>query len=796
MTSVSRATEAFTPTGAPRRRARRLVAGRGEFTGNLNHPALLHACFVRSPYAHARIAAIDVSSAVRLSGCVAVLTGRDIAKVCRPFQGVHASYPALEAPLQHALAIDIARWQGEPVAIVVAESRAGAEDAAELVEIDWQEMTPIADPRAAIAPDATPIHDELESNLALELTVENGDPESAFAEAAEIVEDEFVFSRHTGVPLEPRCIVADFDPSDERLTVHQSHQTPFQMQDIYARLLGVPEHRVRVVCPDVGGGFGIKQQLYGDELAVCAATMILARPVKYVADRLESFLSDIHAREHRVSARMAVDSEGRITAMSVEDLFGIGPYSQYPRSSVGEGNLVLRLTGAPYRYANHAGRMRMVYQNKPMVGHYRAVGHPIACAVAEALADRAASAIGLDPIEFRRRNIVREQDGPRTAATGMAFPSIAIDTCLERVTEIVDFDSIRRSHAELRLTGIHRGIGLALFIDLSVPGSEFYGRGDVRVSSQDGCVLRLEPSGVVRCLSSVTDQGQGTADGVGQLVAETLGVALEDVEVVCGDSEASPYGGGAWASRGIAIAGEAAQRAASVLKRNILKAAGLLLQSPCDMLDISEGWVVMANDGRRRMALSELAKICYFQQFTLPDGFQPQLIAARQYVPSKPVEFGSGVQVSEVDVDIETGMVRLLRHVVVAESGRIINPLIADDQIRGGVVQGIGSALYEECRYDDEGQLQNGTLADYLLPMAAEMPDIEVHHVQARTTTDRPRPKGIGESGTGGAQGAILNAVNDAIGPYGGRVTRFPITPQVVLAALNGTGSRYGGIVE
>lgn len=768
----------------PRRRARRHVVGRGRFTADLIEPALGQACFVRSPFAHAVIEAIDVAAASRSPGCIAVLTGADVARVCKPFQGLHRAFADLAAPFQNALAVEVARWQGEPVALVVAEDRAAAEDAAELIDIDWREKTPVVDADAALAPQAPVIHDDLASNLALELTLAAGDAETDFADAAVVVEDTFVFARQTGVPLEPRSIIAAFDPSERRLTVHQSHQTPFDLQHIYAQLLDLPEHRVRVVCPDVGGGFGIKQQLYGDEVAVCAAAMILGRPVKFVADRLESFVSDIHAREHRIAARMALDGDGRITAFDVDDLFGIGAYSQYPRSSIGEGSLVLRFVGAAYGFRSYRARLRVAYQNKPLIGHYRGVGQPIACAVTEALVDKAAHRLRLDPIEIRRRNLVRAGDQPESSPTGLSLPPTALDACLDMLADHFDIDALRRSHDRLRESGIHRGVGLALLVDLSVPGSEYYGRGAVDVTSQDGSIVRLEPSGVVRCVSSVTDQGQGTADGIAQIVSEALGVAIDDVDVVFGDTEACPYGGGAWASRGLAIAGEAAHLATLALKRNILNAAGSLLQCAPDALDIRDGWIVDVGSGRRRQSLRELARISYFQQFLLPDGQQPQLMAAHQYLPPSQAQFGCGVQLSEAEVDVETGMIKLLRHVAVVEGGKILNPLVADEQIRGGIVQGIGSALYEECRYDDTGQLQNGSLADYLVPMAAEMPDIEVHHVPALPTGTHLGVKGVGETGTVGAQAAVLNAVNDALRPFEARITRFPITPMVVLDAL------------
>lgn len=770
---------------APRARARRYVQGRGRYSDDFTLPRMVHATFLRSPYPHARIERIDTRAAAAMPGVVAIAAGREIAALCKPYTGVHALFAGYRAPEQYPLAVERTLWQGEPVAIVIAASRALAEDAVERIEVDWREMPAISDVDAALAHAAPQLHQDHRQNLAYDTTHESGDVERAFAEAAVVVSEDFRFGRHTGVCLETRTILADFDPPELQLTVRQSHQCPSQMQDIYARLLGLDEHKVRVVCPDVGGAFGIKQQLYGDELAVCAMAMRLGRPVKYVADRLESLMSDIHARDHAVSARMAFDRRGRLRAVAIDDRFGIGAYSQFPRSSVGEGSHVLRLTGGPYAFDAYRARLRVAFQNKAHLGHYRAVGHPIAVAVTERLMDMGAAALGVDPLELRRRNFIPDDAYPWKSPGGFTFDRMDLRAALDALERHWDFRALRAEQAALRGRGSHRGIGVAVFLEMTGTSPGYYGGGGARISAQDGCTLKLEPSGKLRCAVSVTDQGQGTDTGMAQVVAAAFGVPLDDVRVLSGDTEHGPYGGGAWASRGAYVGGEAAWRAARALRDNVLAIAAPLLQSGADALDIRDGSIVDAATGVARMPLADVAAIAYFRPDTIPGGVTPELVVTRHFSPrERPFLITNGIHASQVEVDVETGFVRLLRHAVVHDAGTLINPRIVDEQIRGGVVQGLGAALYEEILYGPDGQLQTGSLADYLVPMAAEMPEIDVVHLCSPAKDTAIGAKGVGEAGTAGASAAVLNAVNDAIAGLGGAVAQIPLTPQRVLAAL------------
>jgi carbon-monoxide dehydrogenase large subunit len=769
----------------PRPNARRLLDGRGRYVDDKVLPRMLHAAFVRSPYAHARITGFDAGEARTLPGVIAVYSGADIAKVVSPYQGVLTHLAGMRSPDQYPLAVDVARWQGEPVAMVVAISRAVAEDAAALIEVDFDPLEPVCDPVAALEPGAALIHPELGGNLCFERKIEAGEVDAAFDDPAHtVVSRSFTFGRHTGVTLEPRVALFDFDPSEGQLTMHYSGQAPHMMQAILAKHLNLPESQVRVVAEDVGGSFGIKIHTYGDEIATAAAAMLLKRPVKFVADRMESFMSDIHAREHLITARASVDAQGRLQAVEVDDLTGVGPFSVYPRSSAIEGNQIINLIGAPYDLPAYRARLRVAFQNKVPMSQYRAVGHPIAMAVMEGLMDDLATATGRDPYEIRAINLRGDDSYPAASPQGMRFADLSHQACLERLKEIMGYDALRAEQAALRETGVQRGIGLLSMVEITNPAPVFYGAGGAPISAQDGATARLDASGAVHVSNSITEQGQGTEAILAQITAEVMGIAPEAVKVSTGDTATTPYGGGTWASRGAGIGGEAMLRAAKALKRQVLEIAGAMLQTAPDTLDLKGGHVV-DRDGGRRMSLSDLARTVYYRGHELPDGTNPELIGAGHFkVSDYPFVFTNGAMGSYVEVDTETGIVTLLGHWVVEDVGTVINEKLVDEQIRGGVVQGIGGALYEECVYDAEGQLQNATMADYLVPMAGEMPDIHIAHVCTPTRTSELGAKGAGEAGTAGAPGAIMNAINDALRPTGAQVSQMPMTPERILRAL------------
>ncbi len=771
-----------------RTRAKRAVAGRGRYTDDITPPRCLHAAFVRSPYAHAKITRIDTAAAKAAPGVRLVMTGAELAEMCTgPWVGTLTVFDNMKAEPQYPMAVDRACWHGEPVVMIVADTRAQAEDAGELIEIDYEELPVVIDKEKALAPGTPAIHPNLGDNKAWEKEAVSGDVEKAFAEADHVLEETFYFGRHTAVSLESRVLLAEYDPGTERLTIHTSSQCPHMIETVFARTLGIPEHNVRLVAPDVGGSFGLKIHTFGDEVATTAASMKLGRPVKFVADRLESFGSDIHARENRVRAKIGVMNDGRLTAVDFDVLGGAGAYSQYPRTSVFEANQIMNITFGPYKHEHFRSKATVVYLNAVPTSQYRAVGHPIGISVGEFMMDWAAEVTGVDPFDIRRMNVMEDDGYPRNIGTGIPMKDLSHQACLEKLRTLMDYEALRREQAELRKQGIYRGIGIAGFIKGTAPGPEgYYGAGGARIASQDATTVKLEPNGGVHVCLGVTDQGQGVDTVMEQIAATALGVPVDHVRAISGDTDAVPYGGGTYASRATAIGGEATYQAALDLRREILDMASKLLQCAPDALDIVNGNVVDAGSEQERISLAEIGRIGHFQLGELPRGYQPVLSHTRRFrLEGLPYIFTNGIHGAYVEVDVDTGWIKHLKHWIVEDCGRIINPQLADEQVRGGCVQGLGGALYEHCVYDENGQLQSGTMADYITPMAGEMPDIEVAHVETPTSESELGAKGAGESGTGAAPGVVMNAVNDAIRPVTkGRVTEQPMTPEVVLKAL------------
>jgi carbon-monoxide dehydrogenase large subunit len=769
----------------PRPKARQLVAGRGRYLDDVRLAGMLSAAFLRSPHPHARLLSIDTRAAAGSPGVFAVFTARDLARVLKPWTAVMPTLAAHRSVAQSALVAERALWQGQPVALVIAESVALAEDAVALIEADWEPLPPVASAEQALADDAVVLHPELGSNVLFHHSLET--PRGG-APAAVDIRRRFRFPRHTGVSLEPRGLIADFDPEQQQLTVHASTQVPHQMRAVLASQLSLPEHQVRVIVPDVGGGFGVKLHCYEDEMAVAAAACLLGRPVKYVVDRLEAFATDIHARAHIVEARVEVAGDGTLLGFEVDDQVEAGAVSVYPRTSALEALHAVTGVAAPYRSMGLAARVRVAFQNKPAIGSYRGVGQPIACAVTEMLIDSAARALQCDPVELRRRNYRSlERDGPRTPGGLEPGGELSFDACTEQLLSLMNYQGLRAQQREARSTGRYLGIGWASFIEQSAPNSRVYGGAGVAIAAGDGCSLRLEANGGLTCITSAQFQGQGLETGLAQLISDGFEIPLESVRIVHGDTAVTPVGGGTWASRGLSISGEAALVAVRDLQRNLLKVAAELLEAPGTDLEFSQGAVrVMGTD--RSISLAEIGFVMHYQPHRLEAAGPVDAMVTAHVQPTRPYQIANGVQASLVEVDIDTGLVHLLGHWVVDDCGRVINPLLVDEQLRGGVVQGIGAALFEECRYDDQAQLLTGTLADYLVPMASEMPDIVIGHVETPVQGSLLGAKGVGEASIVGAAAAVANAVNDALSPFGVEVFELPITPERVLRALGAVG--------
>src|SRR5213594_2937610 len=771
--------------GAPLKRPDdpRLLTGRGRYVDDITLPRMVHVAFVRSPHAHAAITRIDVSAAAESPGVVGVLTGVEAARLCKPYRGILQHYRGMKTGAMTPLAVERVRCVGEPVVAVAAETAAAAHDAAARVSIDYTPLPAVLDPDAATAPGAPVIHPELGDNVIYETSLRGGEPDAAFATAARVWRRRFTTGRHTGVPMEPRGLVADFEPATRALTVWISTQVPHMMQAVLAGLFGLMEHRVRVVAPDVGGSFGIKIHVYQDDLAAVALAIVLGRPVKFVATRRESFVSDIQAREQTIDVEVAAGDDGVVTSMRARITAAVGPYSAYPRSSVVEGGQVLRLLPGPYRVRHYDGALRVVAQNKVVTSQYRAVGHPIAAAVTETMVELVARDLGLDPAEMRRRNLVRPEELPYTSATGNVYDSGSYHAALARLLEVAAYDRLRREQAAARGDGRHLGIGLACFVELTGPGAQFYGVGGAPISGQEGTTVRLEPGGAVTALVGVTNQGQGTHTALSQIIADELDVPLDQIAVLSGDTAVVPYGGGTWASRGMPIGGSATMLAARALGEKIRAIAAGLLEAHAGDIELRQGRAEVRGSPGRFVSFGDLARTAHFRSNELR-GLEPSLEATVHYTNPAAWTFTNGAHLAVVQVDVDTGKVRVLRYVAVDDCGRIVNPALVEGQIAGGIAQGLGGALAEHCVYDEAGQLLTATLMDYAVPTCADVPPIETHHLETPAPGIAGGIKGAGEAGATGAPAAILNAVNDALAPLGVMLTDQPITPERVMQAL------------
>ena len=724
-----------------------------------------------------------------MPGVIAIVTGAELAKVCTPWVGVLSHLKGLKSAPQHAIAIDRACWQGEAVAAIVATSRAAGEDAAERVLVDWEELEPVTDMATALDAATPVIHPELGDNLAFERNLDAGAVDAAFAEADHVVEAEFVFGRHTGVTLEPRSIIADWNPGEERLTVYQGTQAPHMMQNIFAKHLGLEEAQVRVVCKDVGGSFGIKVHVYADDMATVALSKLLRRPVKFVADRLESFNTDIHARDHRCKGRAAVKADGTITAFEIDDLTGIGPYSVYPRTSAIEANQVVNLVGGPYtgRRITGRGRASSSRTRTSCASTARSgIRSPARSRRGWSISPRAPSAW----TRPRSGGATWSADDayPCASPSGLRFEALSHHAALDKLLAMMDYDALRAEQAASAPSG-----------HLSRHRPRQLHRSD---QPQPGLLRRRRRADFLagrRCRTHgrnrrghLRHQHHRAGPGLrGHHRADRRAARSACRWTASASSSATPTTRPMAAAPGRRAArGSAARRrlqAGKQLRRNILDGG----RQPSCKAEAGCARHRRRHDRRRRrpaserMPLAELARIVYFRPDTLPPGFQAEMMATRHFVPREyPFAFTNGVQASWLEVDTETGFITLLNHWVVEDCGTIINPQLVDEQIRGGVVQGLGAALFEHCLYDERGQLTNATMADYLVPMAAEMPDIEVGHVVTPTKDGELGAKGAGEAGTAGAAACVANAVNDALSPFGVTVTEIPLTPQLILTAL------------
>lgn len=757
-----------------RREDPRLLSGRGRYTDDIRVPGMVHAAFLRSNIARGTIEQLDVTAAQQAEGVVAVLTAADLNGIAG------LMYPTMfldetlgpNAPVRPLADGDV-RFVGEPIAIVVATDRYLAEDACELIDVEIVPLPPIVDPESALDTDEL-VHPERSSNVAGQVEVPNPAVDAAIDQAAHVVTETFYQQRQSQAPMETRGIVAQWDPFAESLTVWMSGQMPHEAKLMFARVLAVPEHCVRVVQHDVGGGFGQKSFVNREELVVGLASRVLAMPIKWIEDRRENLIAASHARWDRLEVTMALDGDARFVGTRLEHLEDSGAF---PTGGTGGGGF---LTGAmfpgPYRIPAHAWRTTAVWTNTCLRGAYR--GPWMAESVArEQMIDVVARSIGMDPLELRRRNVLQRSDLPYQAASGMVFDDVTPAETLEQAAQIIDYDGFRRQQAAARDDGNLLGIGIGLYIE---PTSGRFGALGIEAAH-----VSVEPSGTVTVSLGTGSHGQGIETTMAQVVADALGVDVGQVRVQQGDTDVSPFGGGTGGSRTAVIAGGAARAAATKVRDKAAVIAAHLLEAAPEDIVLEAGELYVRGTPSRSVSLAQVAMTAY----TSPDGMPPDveagLEAVARYSPP-PFTWANSCHICTCEIDRNTGMVKLLRYVVSEDCGVMINPMIVEGQVAGGVVQGIGGALFENMVYDDDGNPLTTTFLDYTLPTASDVPILEYGHLE----TPAPNPgghKGVGEGGAIGSVPAVFNAVADALAQAGARITRLPLTPSNVLDALENT---------
>jgi carbon-monoxide dehydrogenase large subunit len=756
---------------------RRFLLGKGGYADDWQPAGLVYAAFLRSPYAHARIAAIDVSRALALDGVIAVVTGQQMGELARPLRATSTmrTYVATEQPI---LARDKVRFVGEAVAAVVAHSRYIAEDALELIVVEYDTLAAVSDVEAAAAEGSVLVHEDAATNVMVAREFKHGAASAglgtgAHPEAALTVRERFRFRRHAAVSIEPRCCVALYNAGLGELTLRSSTQCPGVVRTALAASLAMPEHLVRVVSSDVGGGFGAKSSVYPEEIAVSALAKMVGRPVNWTSDRREDLLATSQAWDEIIDAELAVSAQGQILELKADVLADVGAYAVYPWTLTIEPIQTVSFLTGPYHVPNYWARARAVATCKPAVGPYRGVGRPIAAFVMEGLLERAARRLKRDPVELRRLNYVRADQFPYKTPTGIVWDRAPFAELLDQALARLNYQQAREEQARARREGRLVGIGLASFCELTGIGSGTPAAPGMPIpAGTEAATIRVDPSGTVTAIFGVASHGQGLETALAQVVADELDVPLEDVRVMYGDTAFAPYGTGSYASRGAVMGGGAAILAARALREKANRIAAHLLETA----------PVLAKPGQRecggipRVSMRDIAQAAYAGRKKLPAQMEPGLEATRFYDPFYGTA-SAATHAAVVEIDPQTFAVRVLRYVVAEDCGRIINPLIVEGQVVGGVAQGLGAALLEEMVYDEFGQPATASLMDYMPPTASEIPRIEVEHVEQPSPTALGGFRGVGESGTIGAPAAIANAVADALAPLGVEPNELPITP-------------------
>lgn len=779
-----------------RKEDHRFITGTGQYVDDINRPNQLYAAIVRSPLAHARISGIDASEALAVDGVVAVLTGADMAAdgigslPCGWGINNKDGSPMVE-PGHPPLADEIVHYVGDQVAVVLAESRAMAKDAAELVAVDYEELPAVANLEQASADGAPLVWDDAAGNVCFDWEI--GDAaatDAAFEQATRVASIDVVNNRLIANAMEPRSAIGEYDTGKDEHTLYTTSQNPHVIRLLMgAFVMGIPEHKLRVIAPDVGGGFGSKIFHYAEEAIMTWASKKVSRPVKWTADRSESFISDAHGRDHITHAEMAMDDEGIFLGLRVSTRANLGAYLSTFGPAV-PTYLYATLLAGTYKTPAIYAEVKGMFTNTVPVDAYRGAGRPEASYVLERLVDRAAKVAGLDPIEIRRRNFIRPEDFPYATPVALEYDTGDYDTSVDQAIELADYEGFESRRAESAARGKRRGIGVATYIEAcGIAPSNVAGALGARAGLYEAGTVRVNPTGSVTVLTGSHSHGQGHETTFSQLVTEALGVDYDAVEIVHGDTGKVPFGMGTYGSRSAAVGGVALVNALEKIRTKAKKIAAHLLEASDEDIEFRDGQLTVAGTDRS-VAFGDVAMAAYVPHNYPLESLEPGLEETAFYDP-KNFTYPSGCHICEVEVDPETGVVDVVRFTAADDFGRVINPMIVEGQVHGGVIQGIGQALYEECVYDESGQLSSGTMMDYCLPKADAVPNVDVTTNVTPCTHNVLGVKGCGEAGAIGAPPAVINAVVNALADDGVEDIVMPATPERVWQTIQ--AAKQGG---
>lgn len=752
----------------------RLIQGISHYTDDIRLPRMLHCVFVRSPHAHAEIQAIRVDAARAVPGVVGVYTGEDTSAIGMVPCAI--AMPDLKVPRHPVLASGRVRYVGEPVVAILAEELYAARDAAELVEVDYNPLPVVTDMEKALGGETPLVHEEFASNKAFTHVLKNGDVDTAFKQAGHVIKQRMVNQRLAPIAMEPRAVVAQYFPGEKQLTVWSSTQIPHLLRTQISVMVGMPETHVRVIAPEVGGGFGSKLNVYAEEGIVPWLAMKTCRPVRWYETRRENFTSTIHGRDTINDVELALDKDGTIRGLKVHVLADLGAYHQLLTPLIPQ--LTALMIAGCYRIPALEIKIDGVFTNKMSTDAYRGAGRPEATYIIERIMDIAAHQLGLDSAELRRKNFPQPEEFPYTTITGLTYDSAKYQESLARALQLSDYDGLRRRQRAGWKDGKYYGVGVSTYVEICAIGPS----AATPAGGWESGTVRIEPTGKVTVLTGASPHGQGEETTFAQLIADQLGITPDDVNVVHGDTMAVPYGIGTFGSRATAVGGTAAYMATQKLKAKMAALAAHLLGAKPEDITIGRGQLTAK--GGKSISYGELVMAAYTAR-NIPAGFEPGMEATHFFEPSN-FTFPFGCHIASVEVDGETGEVKIEKYVAVDDCGNVINPLIVDGQIHGGLVQGIGQAMWEELIYNEDGQLITGSLMDYVMPKAHFFPEFTLDRTVTPSPVNPMGVKGVGEAGTIASTPCMVNAVCDALSPLGVRHIEMPLKPERVWRAIAG----------